>query len=214
MTPSDKPGQLQQIRAVNATKAILAKGATVELVWVPGHKNILGNKVADKLTKEATLKPIFNSETTSFAFLGIEINKLKTQEINNYLLSQKPSQYQGSYSNIYQWKISKKIALPNGIKRETASSFFQLKLGHGYLKSYLYRLKRVSNNKCTCGQVETAIHLLLHCPIYKEERSVLLKRVKEVVRVRQLTLPLLLHTKVGISNLLVFLKETSIATRK
>ena len=72
----------------------------------------------------------------------------------------------------------------------------------------------MSNNKCTCGQVETAIHLLLHCPIYKEERSVLLKRVKEVVRVRQLTLPLLLHTKVGISNLLVFLKETSIATRK
>jgi len=56
--------------------------------------------------------------------------------------------------------------------------------------------------------------LLLHCPIYKEERSVLLKRVKEVVRVRQLTLPLLLYTKVRISNLLVFLKETSIATRK
>ena len=78
MTPLDKPGQLQQIRAINATKAIIAKGATVELVWVPGHKNILGNEVADKLAKEATSEPIFNPETTSFAFLGIEINKLKT----------------------------------------------------------------------------------------------------------------------------------------
>ena len=56
--------------------------------------------------------------------------------------------------------------------------------------------------------------MLLHCPIYKEERKALLKRVKEGVKVRELTLPLLLYTKVRISNLLVFLKETSIVTRK
>jgi len=56
--------------------------------------------------------------------------------------------------------------------------------------------------------------LLLHCPIYKEERKTLLKRVKEGVKVRELTLPLLLYTKVRISNLLVFLKETSIVIRK
>ena len=56
--------------------------------------------------------------------------------------------------------------------------------------------------------------MLLHYPIYKEERKTLLKRVKEGVKVRELTLPLLLHTKVGISNLLGFLKETSIVTRK
>ena len=77
MSPSDKPSQSQQIRAIVATKAIIAKGATVELVWVLGHKNILGNEVADRLAKEATLEPINISETTSYAFLGIEINKLK-----------------------------------------------------------------------------------------------------------------------------------------
>ena len=84
MSPSDKPGQSQQIRAISATKAIIAKGATVELVWVLGHKNILGNEVADRLAKEATLEPNI-SKTTSFAYLGIEINKLKTQELYNYL---------------------------------------------------------------------------------------------------------------------------------
>ena len=94
------------------------------------------------------------------------------------------------------------------------SSFFQLKLGHGYLKFYLYRLNIATNNKCICSQIETTTYLLLHCPVYKEERATLQEKVKEGVRVRQLTLLLLLYTKVGISNLLVFLKETSIATRK
>ena len=56
--------------------------------------------------------------------------------------------------------------------------------------------------------------MLLHYPVYKEERKTLLKRVKEEVKVKELTLPLLLYIKVGISNLLVFLKETSIVTRK
>ena len=64
-------------------------------------RSILGNKIANKLVKQATFEPIYKSETTSFAFLGIEINKVKTQEIYNYLLSQKLSQHLGSYCNIY-----------------------------------------------------------------------------------------------------------------
>ena len=56
--------------------------------------------------------------------------------------------------------------------------------------------------------------MLLYYLIYKEERKALLKRVKEGVKVKELTLPLLLYIKVRISNLLVFLKETSIVIRK
>ena len=68
---------------------------------MPGYSNIVGNEVADKLAKEATLDPTTISEITSFAFLGIEINRLKRQELSEYLLAQKPSLYQGSYSKLY-----------------------------------------------------------------------------------------------------------------
>jgi ribonuclease HI len=212
-TPSDSPGQNQQIRAIKATKAIIALGAKVELYWVPGHTDILGNDIADKLAKKATtIRPLV--EETSFAYLGIQINKLKNQDIFNILSLQKPSKYLDSYTSIYTWKISKKISLPLGIKRELASSFFQLKLGHGYIKSYLYRLKLVANNKCKCGRIETTKHLLLDCSLFIGQRKALLKRVRDKIEVRALTLPLLLHTKAGIESILVFLKETSICTRK
>jgi hypothetical protein len=177
---------------------------------VPGHSNIVGNEVADKLAKQATLYPTTISETTSFAFLGIEINRLKKEELSEHLLAQKHSLYQGSYSRLYPWKIARRIALPIGTKRELASSFFQLKIGHGYLKSYLFRLGLASSNKCICGQVENPSHLLLSCLLYKEQR----KSLKENMNVRALTLPLLLHTTTGIQSVLGFLKETSIATRR
>jgi ribonuclease HI len=213
-TPSDNPGQNQQIRAIKATKAIIAKGAKVDLVWVPGHTDIPGNELADELAKKATLTSSSQVEQTSFAFLGIQLNKLKTHDIHSILREQKQAKSREAYINTYTWNISKKISLPLGIKRELASSFFQLKLGHGYIKSYLYRLKLIANNKCKCGRIETTRHLLLECPLYKEQRRALSRRVKEEVAVRVLTLPLLLHTKIGIQNTLVFLKETSIGTRR
>lgn len=48
--------------------------------------------------------------------------------------------------------------------REIASAFYQLKIGHGYIKSYLDKLGHASNDKCRCGAKETAEHLLLSCP--------------------------------------------------
>ena len=214
-TPSDKPGQSQQIRAILATKALKAKGANIELIWVPGHTDIVGNKEADKLAKTATTISNPESVKTSFAFLGVQINKVKKQEYRVLLESYtKPKTQLESYSNIYPWKVSKKINLPLGILRPLASAFFQLKLGHGYIKSYLYRLNIVSNNKCKCGQTENAKHLLLYCTLYKEERARLFSQFKGSLIASAFNLRVLLHTEIGISNVLVFLKETSICTRK
>ena len=58
------------------------------------------------------------------------------------------------------------------------------------------------------------MHLLLSCLFYQEDRQNLLKRIQERVAIRTLTLPLILHTKIGINAILLFLKETSIYTRR
>ena len=84
----------------------------------------------------------------------------------------------------------------------------------GYLKSYLYRLNITDNNKCTCRSIETPKHLLLECRVFNIQRKKLLKNIGEKVKVNPPTLKLLLYTGIGIKEILVFLKETNICTRK
>ena len=78
---------------------------------------------------------------------------------------------------------------------------------------YLYKLGLVLNNKCKCGSIETIEHLLLNYKEYKLERRKLFLKVTEKLNIKTITLFILLYTKIGIKETLVFLKETSICTR-
>jgi ribonuclease HI len=210
-TPSDAPGQACQIRTGTAAQVVKERGATISLNWVPGHTKIEGNEMADSLAKEATeLEP--ESEDTSFALLGLRMKQIGSTEwkslIQNYV--QKPNPNPATYSKKYDWKLRSKIELPSSTKREQASAFYQLKLGHGYLKSYLHRLGHSSNDLCRCGKRETAEHLLLNCRDLAAARW----RLRDGLGGNRLSLKLLLHTKSGIEKTLRFLKETGIVTRK
>jgi len=203
--PSDNPGQDCQIRAITAAKSVLAKGAKIEIHWSPGHTDIYSNELADSLAKSATLQNS-TSNKTSFAVLSSRTKKLKQLEWISHLNTAKPT----NYSKRFFWNIKSKISVSISTKRELASAFYQLKFGHGYIKSYLYRLNHVGNDKCSCGQRETTEHLLLSCRNLKEARKVLRNELNGVT----LNLALLVYTKIGILKTLEFLQKTGIATRK
>lgn len=117
------------------------------------------------------------------------------------------------YATNFEWKPRLEINKLSGTtraKRKTASAFFQLKTGHGYLKEYLYKIGRSSNDRCQCGKKETAKHLLLTCNKYRQERDTLRSQMHPL----QLTITTLLHTDRGIQNTLEFLQQTGIATQK
>jgi len=87
-TPSDNPGQNHQIDSIALTKQLQAKGAKIDIYWSPGHFDIPGNELADKLAKKATyINPI--SEETSFAVIGLKIKELRRIEWSKYLLPTK-----------------------------------------------------------------------------------------------------------------------------
>ncbi|KAJ8063433.1 hypothetical protein OCU04_008652 [Sclerotinia nivalis] len=207
-TPSDAPGQTCQIRAIKATETLIRKGAEISLNWVPGHTSVEGNELADALAKEAT-RLRSSSNETSFASLGMDIKRTKSEDWIILLNTNNPRQSSSSYAKTYPWKTSSKIGIPGNIKRNIISALFQLKIGHGYFKSYLQRFGISANDKCRCGKRETPDHLLLSCPLYKKAR----RKLKENNSSSRLTMKYLLHTKAGTIKTLEFIDTTRIATR-
>ncbi|EDN96572.1 hypothetical protein SS1G_01498 [Sclerotinia sclerotiorum 1980 UF-70] len=207
-TPSDLPGQSCQIKAIKAAEAIQNKGAEISLNWVPGHTSVQGNELADSLAKEATKIPS-SSHETSYASIGMDIKRMKSENWITILNTNNFHQPSSTYSRNYPWKISSKIRIPGNIKRSTICALFQLKIGHGYFKSYLKRFGISSNDNCRCGGKESPDHLLLSCPLYKMARKTLNKDNPTV----RPTMKYLLHTKAGIIKTLEFIEATRIATR-
>ena len=210
--PSDKPAQVWQLRCIRAANQIIQKGAAISLHWVPGHKDVARNERADSLAKIAAKEPPF-SDITSLAMTGIKIKQIATKEWRQVLSKSTPKVIQhnpNTYAAKYSWKTRKKLSVPMGTRRETASAFYQLKIGHGYNKAYLFRIGKADSPICSCGTKQTPEHLLLSCKWLNKDRRVLRQDLSNA----PLTLPLLLHTKQGIAATLAFITRTRVCICK
>jgi hypothetical protein len=95
-------------------------------------------------------------------------------------------------------------------KREIASAFYQLKIGHDYNKAYLHCIDKVDSSNCSCGAKQTPEHLLSSCRWYNSNSQILRQDLDN----SPLTLLLLFHTKRGIEATLAFISRTRVGTRK
>ena len=81
----------------------------------------------------------------------------------------------------------------------------QLKLDHGYFKSYLVKFLDYSLNRCfTCGTKESLKHLILHCKNTKYVRDGL----KKEFDIKELSLKNLFNIKIGQEFLFKFIEKT------
>ena len=87
----------------------------------------------------------------------------------------------------------------------------QLKLEHDYFKSYLKRLSDYDSDKCDCNNIsiQSSAHLLLSCSKYTAQYS----KIKDKLKVFNLSLKLLLTTRDGIQAVFDFLKDSEIVRR-
>ena len=97
------------------------------------------------------------------------------------------------------------------MKKQVFSSFFQLKSGHGYFKSYLNRAPDTYSNICfICNTKENPKHLILNCKRYSSIRN----KIKKEKQLDQLSLKMLFSSKQGQDFLFEYIIQTGIATRK
>ena len=146
----------------------------LQLEWVPGHMNIKGNELIDKAAKKGTeLQYIFLKSYISLAFIKRKIRETGLIDWNNTWLEFKlKGKYYKQFKCKPNWKSSVKI-----VKKQIFSSFFQLKIGHEYFKSYLNKAPDSYLDVCFIYNIKKNLeHLLLYCKRYSSIRNKLKKK--------------------------------------
>jgi hypothetical protein len=171
--------------------------------------DILGNELVDSLAKESTTESP-ELEEVSLAYLKSKLRSLSIEAWGQTLEKTiQKSTSPRSYTAIYSMRPKTRISLPT-VKRVLASAFYQLKVGHGYYRDYIYRMKHSSTNLCIYRKVETPKYLLLEYPRLATARA----KLRDSLSISRLTLPVLLETQRGVEGTLAFLSTTGILTRK
>lgn len=199
------------LQIIENTQAIMQESTHIHIHihWVPGHQGIYGNEKADEAAKYGAewCDPIPQAPF-SYSFLKRELKMRALQEWNKEWYSLPMGKSYAQFQAKPDWKPSS-LRLPKGLW----STMQQLKLGHGYFKSYLVRLPDYDSdkcNRCTQGQRQSPYHLLMQCSAYQKERKSTIHTLPQ----RDQSLFYLFTSKPGQQVLLEYLRSTSIATRK
>jgi len=213
---STHPGQQVSLQIQQLTKDLLDSDLDLQLHlhWVPGHTGIQGNDEADILAKQAAEYP----QPTQDSYLSL--TKLKTQIQQSALTAwhhywtHLPDSKKGRHFRSIHFSLPKLRPSPHfyQLSRHQLATVTQLRLGHGYFKSYLSRMDENIQTSCTCDRQtpapHTPQHILLDCNKYQQHRH-LLKPVAQ-----NFHLPDVLGSKAGLLAVGRFIGKSGAGTRK
>ena len=185
-------------------------GSSITISWCPSHVGIPGNELCDYLAKQALKNKTSKEAYTSISFLRNQVNR---KAIENWEsgYTKKAKGYTAITKDNIRFNCKPYKGLEFFGSRTLLSAYIQLKTGHGYLRRYLFNIKKIPSPICPCGhEKQSTGHLLLRCKSYSKERKDLLKGLK-VTDLRD-PLKVLFSTKNGMKNLSTFLTRTKICS--
>ncbi len=212
-TTNQGSGQHLAIKCQESLQKLIEKKVTPHIHWVPGHEDIKGNELADEAAKSGA-RQSNSPDSERFTSISYIRRKIKAKSLENWTTHWKKAtqgRYYSQFDQTPSFHIKEDLKLAD---RLSFATFTQMKLGHGYFKSYLHRLPDYDNKKChgTCNKAQTPEHLLTACQYFKKEQSELKNQLRKINL--PYTAKVLFTTKEGIKATLLFLKKTKVATRK
>ena len=177
---SDNTGALQRIyrgtpgldqarssRFRNAIHDILDNNPllTMKLTWVPGHSNIIGNDVSDRLAKRGAADTPASPGFISAAFAANTYKRL-LREAWQHEWRDRPAS-----NNVTDYTIANTTPPTLGptkilckLDRKTFSRVLQCRTGHAHIGSYYSHMGINEPSSCPCGaRIQSRAHVLLDC---------------------------------------------------
>lgn len=155
-------------------KTLTIQNHKIILHWIPAHKGIKGNEIADLAAKKAhnTMNPMNIPHDTGNIIKEIKTSSQKNWEndLNNILTTK---DYLIKNNQPQPWTRSKNRKLDVCLTRILTK--------HTRLKQHLHRLKLENDPTCRwCRQEEeTTEHLILQCPRFNSYRTYLLDALRK-----------------------------------
>ena len=157
------------------------------------HRLILFYKMVNNLTPEylSSLIPLQqHTVNTRFNLRNIRTISFHTHAYNSSFLPSSirdwnalPEYIQSSESlSIFKLNLNKNKPKANPLfnigSRKGQILHTRLRLGCSSLNDDLYRRSLVDSNRCSCGEIETVDHYLLHCKNYHRLRAIISSNVQ------------------------------------
>jgi len=147
---------------------------TISLIWVPSHRDIVGNCIADKLAGQGTIKPLLPGKENG---MPMTTCKLNIKNLFNKLANthwQNAPQYRFSNKT---WPVinNRKTSELLKFSRTECGMLIRALTGHWLVGTHAGRLKDPKNDFCrSCRdeeEEETVEHLLLSSPMQTQNET-------------------------------------------
>ena len=172
----------------------------VNLYWIPGHKGIEGNELADGLAKVGALMP---EPTGSYPIPMCQVKAhLRSSSHRAHFKVFSSSASKCIFKPILTKNLINKVLLYKHLSRTECRILTYVLTGHAPLNYFLHKIGKVNSPFCDHCKLEeeTAVHFLCHCPVYSLARLVHLGD--------RLISPTHLASSVKIHKIVAFIKAT------
>lgn len=187
----------------------------ISIRWIPAHKEVHGNERADQEAKLAAggQNAVVDKSYPKILRHAIPQNRASLRKTHSAKLQRKADHMwrQSPHYRRMQVREDSTTArryqkLTEGLSRAHSSILVQLSTGHCPLNGHLHRMKQIDSPLCLhCGEHESVIHFLCHCPAFRRQRQTFIR----AVGYRNFTLQKILTTRNYLPALMAFVAATN-----
>ena len=190
--------------------------------WIPAHSDLIGNDKAHLAAKIRAEKGGKQAEGwSSLAYIKKNVSQIRGKELTSWH-ERKTQERESSRHGFYMpWTKAELNPVLGKTPKKYAARYYQLKVGHGAVGTYLARIGKIETPQCWwCKEpVQSVEHLYARCRRWRRERRKLVRELeKEGVtwqaQVERRWLASLLANEKAVTPLLRFLKTTEVGARE